>query len=275
MNEQTHISQSNIFFSCTEKKQVVTEHFIPEHLLVHVHSGKIIVQEADKTYTISVGESMLFARNQLAKFTKLPADDMPFKSVTIYFFQSQLQKYFSINTSTGQNDKLLKTKHFDKHPLLYSLFNSILPYYDLAENLSEDLAEMKLTEAITILRKIDKSTESILGDFGEPGKIDIADFMQKNYAFNISIERFAYLTGRSLATFKRDFQKVFGMPPKKWLHQKRLEQAHFLIAQKKQKPSDVYLEVGFENLSHFSFAFKQAFGYNASGLLMSHSTNHL
>jgi AraC-like DNA-binding protein len=200
---------------------------------------------------------------------------MPFKSVTIYFFQSQLQKYFSANTINGYGDKLLKTKHFDKHPLLNSLFNSILPYYDLAENLSEDLAEMKLTEAITILRKIDKSTESILGDFGEPGKIDIADFMQKNYAFNISIERFAYLTGRSLATFKRDFQKVFGMPPKKWLHQKRLEQAHFLIAQKKQKPSDVYLEVGFENLSHFSFAFKQAFGYNASGLLMSRSTNHL
>ena len=215
MNEQTHISQSNIFFSCIEKKELVAEHFIPEHLLIHVHTGKIIVQEADRTYTINEGESMLFARNQLAKFTKLPVGDMPFKSVTIYFLQSQLQKYFSTNAMNGYGDKLLKTKHFDKHPLLNSLFNSILPYYDLPENLPEDLAEMKLTEAITILKKIDISTESILGDFGEPGKIDIADFMQKNYAFNISIERFAYLTGRSLATFKRDFQKVFGIPPKK------------------------------------------------------------
>jgi AraC-like DNA-binding protein len=275
MTDQTHISQSNIFFSCTEKKELVAEHFIPEHLLIHVHSGKIIVQEADKTYTINEGESMLFARNQLAKFTKLPVDGIPFKSVTIFFSQSHLQKYFSTNTTTEHSDKLLITKHLNKHPLLTSLFNSILPYYELPEDLSEDLTELKLTEAITILRKIDKSSEAILGDFGEPGKIDIADFMQKNYAFNISIERFAYLTGRSLATFKRDFQKVFGIPPKKWLHQKRLEQAHFLIAQKKQKPSDVYLEVGFENLSHFSFAFKQAFGYNASGLLMSHSTNHL
>jgi AraC-like DNA-binding protein len=28
----------------------------------------------------------------------------------------------------------------------------------------------------------------------------------------------------------------------------------------------VYLEVGFENLSHFSTAFKQEFGYTASSL---------
>jgi AraC-like DNA-binding protein len=39
-----------------------------------------------------------------------------------------------------------------------------------------------------------------------------------------------------------------------------LEQAYFLIKEKGKKPSDVYLEVGFEDLSHFSFAFKKEFG---------------
>lgn len=43
--------------------------------------------------------------------------------------------------------------------------------------------------------------------------------------------------------------------------EKRLEQAHYLISKKNQRPSDVYLEVGFENLSHFSFAFKKLFGH--------------
>ncbi|PWT74573.1 MAG: AraC family transcriptional regulator, partial [Bacteroidetes bacterium] len=103
----------------------------------------------------------------------------------------------------------------------------------------------------------------------EPGKIDIAEFMLKNYTFNIAIERFAYLTGRSLATFKRDFQKAFNMPPQKWLLEKRLKQAHFLIAEKNCKPSDIYLEVGFENLSHFSNSFKQHFGYSPSSVTVS------
>lgn len=45
-----------------------------------------------------------------------------------------------------------------------------------------------------------------------------------------------------------------------------LEQAHYLISKKKQRPSDVYLEVVFENLSHFSFAFKKLFGLTPTGL---------
>jgi len=37
----------------------------------------------------------------------------------------------------------------------------------------------------------------------------------------------------------------------------------------KRKPSDVYLDVGFEDLSHFSFAFKKHFGYNPSRITLS------
>jgi AraC-like DNA-binding protein len=84
--------------------------------------------------------------------------------------------------------------------------------------------------------------------------------MNKNYQFNVELKRFAYLTGRSLATFKRDFEKTFHTTPGKWLQQRRLQQAHYLIKQKRQAPSEVYLELGFEDLSHFSFAFKKAFG---------------
>ncbi len=85
--------------------------------------------------------------------------------------------------------------------------------------------------------------------------------MNKNYKFNVSIERFAYLTGRSLSAFKRDFEKVFNSTPGNWLVQKRLKEAYFLINKKSKKPSDIYLDLGFEDLSHFSFAFKKLFGF--------------
>jgi AraC-like DNA-binding protein len=110
------------------------------------------------------------------------------------------------------------------------------------------------------------SIDNILSEFAGPGKIDLVDFMQKNYCFNISMERFAYLTGRSLATFKRDFKKAFKSSPQKWLLEKRLKHAHYLIREKKQKPSSVCMEVGFGNQSHFSAAFKKMFGYSPSSL---------
>jgi AraC-like DNA-binding protein len=84
--------------------------------------------------------------------------------------------------------------------------------------------------------------------------------MEKNFHFNVQLKRFAYLTGRSLATFKRDFEKLFKTTPNRWLQQRRLQEAYYLIKEKGKAPSDIYLELGFQDLSHFSFAFKKSYG---------------
>jgi AraC-like DNA-binding protein len=71
-----------------------------------------------------------------------------------------------------------------------------------------------------------------LFDFSEPHKIDLKAFMNKNFMFNVSIEAFARLTGRSLSGFKRDFNKIFNMTPKQWLKERRLKEAYYLIKNK-------------------------------------------
>jgi AraC family transcriptional regulator, exoenzyme S synthesis regulatory protein ExsA len=90
--------------------------------------------------------------------------------------------------------------------------------------------------------------------------------MEKNFMFNMPLEKFGYLTGRSLTTFKRDFHKAFNITPQRWLTKKRLELAHYQLTEKNKKPVDIYYETGFENLSHFSFAFKKQFGHSPTEL---------
>jgi AraC family transcriptional regulator, exoenzyme S synthesis regulatory protein ExsA len=80
--------------------------------------------------------------------------------------------------------------------------------------------------------------------------------------YNLSLEEIAHFTGRSLASFKRDFKKISPLSPHKWLMQKRLQVAREKIMTEGKKVSDVYLEVGFKDLSHFSRAYKEAFGYS-------------
>jgi AraC-like DNA-binding protein len=48
--------------------------------------------------------------------------------------------------------------------------------------------------------------------------------------------------------------------------QKRLEDAHYLLKEKKLSASEVYLEVGFKDYSHFYVAFKKLFGIAPSVL---------
>ncbi|MBB5437697.1 AraC-like DNA-binding protein [Pedobacter sp. AK017] len=56
------------------------------------------------------------------------------------------------------------------------------------------------------------------------------------------------------------------MTPAKWLQQKRLDEAYYLLKEKKQKITEVYIEIGFEDLSHFSYVFKKHFGIPPSKL---------
>jgi AraC-like DNA-binding protein len=156
--------------------------------------------------------------------------------------------------------------HYPPNPLLDSLFASLLPYLALEQPLPAKLVEVKVTEGLEILRSLDSRSDGLLADFREPGKLNLVEFMEANYMFNLPLAKFSYLTGRSLTTFKRDFNKAFQQSPQRWLTQKRLALAHYQLAEKQRKPAELYLEVGFENLAHFSTAFKKQFGYPPTAL---------
>ena len=92
-------------------------------------------------------------------------------------------------------------------------------------------------------------------------KPNLEEFMLKNFHHNAPVESFARRSGRSLSTFKREFAKTFGTTPAKWLKDQRLSEAFYLIKHKNKKPQDIYIELGFENLSHFYVSFKQKYGH--------------
>jgi len=125
---------------------------------------------------------------------------------------------------------------------------------------------LKREELLIILLQEQPELAGVFFDFGIPQKINIEEFMNRNFKFNVSVERFAYLTGRSLSAFKRDFKATFNETPNRWIVKKRLQEAYFLIDKKKKKPSEIYLDLGFEALSHFSFAFKKQFRLTPSEL---------
>ncbi len=152
----------------------------------------------------------------------------------------------------------------NKNKRVPEFIHSLSPYYNGEGKIEETFSQIKREELLLILLQMDPGLAGILFDFGAPEKIDLEAYMNQHYKFNVSIQRFAYLTGRSLSAFKRDFATIFSATPSRWLLQKRLREAHFLIAKNGCKPSDIYLDLGFEDLSHFSFVFKKQFGKNPS-----------
>jgi len=243
------------------KSDIMFDH----HMLIWFISGETKIVQADATYIFKKGDIFLIPRNQLATIINYPKDGQPHKTVVMHLSTSRLRDFYAglqVKPTPLDSQKIYV---FNGHPLLASCLASLVPYFEMKE-LPENIASLKITEAISILRTIDKGIDNVLANFEEPGKIDLADYMEKNFMFNLPLEKFGYLTGRSLTTFKRDFKTVFNNTPQRWLTKKRLELAHYQFAEKKKKPIDVCYEVGFENLSHFSYAFKKHFGYSPTDL---------
>ena len=117
-----------------------------------------------------------------------------------------------------------------------------------------------MQEGTYILLNTDKHLYASLFDFVTPWKIDIIDYLNENYMCDLSMEEIASYTGRSLATFKRDFAKISNLTPQKWIIRRRLEAAHELIRKGRKKVSEVCFDVGFKNLSHFSKIYKETYG---------------
>lgn len=260
--------QHNILLSWTSKRQFSHEHFLGEHSLSMLISGEGRVYNNDETHIYTPGSIGLLKRNQLAKSLKMPSKDgKPFKTIGIMLDQESLKQYsleHDIVTATPYTGKGML--HLQPDRFLAGFFDSLLPYFDQPEKLTERLGELKTTEAIELLLAHNPRLRELLFDFSEPFKIDLESYMMNHFTYNVSLEQFAKLTGRSLSTFNRDFKKTFSQTPEKWLKEMRLEKAHFLIEEKNQKPSDVYMHVGFKNFSHFSTSFKEKFGYNASAV---------
>lgn len=238
-----------------------TEAAFSDHLLVWLISGETKIIQADQSFIFGPGSTFIIPRNQLAAIINVPKNGLPHKAVAMHLSTERLREFYSEKKSEHKTARS-KIVSFHKHPLLESFLASLIPYFDMQDNFPESIASLKITEAITILHTIDKDIDVILSNFEEPGKIDLIPFMEKNFMFNMSLKKFGYLTGRSLTTFKRDFHRAYNITPQRWLTRKRLEAAHYQLAEKNKKPSEVCFETGFENLSHFSSAFKKQFGYS-------------
>jgi AraC-like DNA-binding protein len=266
MAQQNFNRYTDLVWIVTEEGVYKDDLSLDFHSFVLIISGEMKIIQADKSYTFGAENMLLFPRNQISAVIKQPKDGRPYKAIVFGLTVERLKAFYTKEVADLSGSADNSVRILNEQPLLSSFFSSILPYFELEHRLPENIAQLKFEEAISILRYIEPNIDNVLADFSEPGKINLVDFMEKHYKFNFSLEKFAYLSGRSLSTFIRDFKKAFKVTPQRWLTRKRLELAHFMLSKKNRKAGEIYLEIGFENLSHFSFAFKKQFGYSPTAL---------
>ena len=260
----------NVFYSFYYDDISGCIHRARDYALNYVYSGEMILDNGKEQIHVRKGECVYIPRDHHITMYKKTYDGERYCGVFLNFSRNFLREMYAKFDQHKVPATIPKLKsEVIKLPQsleITSLFSSMTPYFNQDIKPQGDFMHLKMQEGLLALLHIDKRFAPTLFDFNEPWKIDILEFMNENYMYEFTMEELAHYTGRSLATFKRDFKKISDLTPEKWLIRKRLEVAYAKMKEGGKKVVDVYVEVGFKNPSHFSTAFKKQYGISPTAI---------
>ncbi len=259
-------------FNCPPEARLMKNRFADlwghENYIFYVLEGKKIWHTAHGSYEIGEGSCVLVRKGttNLEQFF-----DISF-CVVLFFIPDA----FICDTLKNRSSPIAKTnQHYapvitlNSTEILKSFFVSMYAYFSSTTEPDKALLELKFRELILNIADNPKNVEALsyfCSLMNEPQSVSLERVMNDNYCFNLKLEQYALLSNRSLSAFKRDFQKQFSNTPGKWLQVKRLQHAMFLLGNRDKTVSEAAFESGFENLSHFSHAFKLRFGISPAAV---------
>ena len=88
----------------------------------------------------------------------------------------------------------------------------------------------------------------------------VIDYIHIHYANKLSVGELAKLSHLSASQLTRRFRKLFGATPHEYIMRVRVDAARTLLEESRRTISDIALEVGFTDHSHFIRTFKHVRG---------------
>lgn len=185
-----------------------------------------------------------------------------YRSVLLFFSNEMLSKFIrKIELEKIESKEYQSVFAFEYDEFLKRFVESLVDLSKLSKNLQNKILEVKLEEIMLYL--VEKHGSDFLYSLSVNADNTTQKFIQvieNSHLNKLTLKELAFLCNMSVSTFKREFEKHYSESPIKWFQNKRLEFAHFLLQQKQKNPSEVYFEVGYENLSSFTQAYKSKYG---------------
>lgn len=250
------------YYKCPQVDKVV-------HVLTHYNeiaftlSGKKTLHHREKSWTLTDNTSV-FIRRTAYKSEKY---DFEGWEVLAFCFQDdflrqvfrEYRQYLPVkNLPPPPSDMLIE---INVNETTHAFFYGMVPYFSQKIPPSERLLELKFKELLFNIFSDPANSDLLayVNSIDDQYKTPLWQVMESNYTFNLAIEEFARIAQRSVPTFKREFHECYHTTPGKWLTQKRLEYAKYLLDTSKKNVTEIVDESGFENRTHFSRIFKEKY----------------
>jgi AraC-like DNA-binding protein len=227
--------------------------------------GKKQVHFAGTSVAVNKDQSLLLKKGNWI-WTELLDNDAVYYCKLLFFSEKKLKDFLTRHTEKKQiGDSEMPYFIIRNDRYITSFLDSLTTISDESSELMKKLLVVKFEELMLYLihkygGKFENYLYSLIASESSPFKKNIESKVHSN----LKLEEIAFLCNMSLSTFKRHFINEYKMSPGKWFQEERLQKAKETLEKGHLKPSDIYLDFGYNNLSNFSTAFKNKFGFNPS-----------
>lgn len=261
----------SIVESCTHTNTTVASAigsmFLEEPILLVVLEGTNRITVGKMEYTLRKNEMILLKKATHMHYHKTGDPEKGYVYDSLLFFLKEefiidFMKMAKIESTATAEAAVTMVKPVSER--LLKFFHSVKPYFNDQEQIDGGLMRLKMLELFYDLTSTDKNLLQQLLQLKQQVYADIPAAVEENYANPVSLSDLAYLCGRSLSSFKRDFYAIYQTTPATWIREKRLAKAREMLATG-MGVADVCFSLGFESPAHFSRLFKSRFGTTPSG----------
>lgn len=245
-----------------------TQEISKQQIVLHKNTFSFL-QEGTKevffdnsSYSINNAQFLLMKSGNCLMTEKLSNVHENYRSVLFFFSNEAVLKFIrKYELKPIGCNSYYSTYSFDYDSFIKIFVTSILNISKLSNSIQKNILDAKFDEIMLYLievKGVDFLYSLISNSDNESQKF--IQLIESNTLNKLTLKELSFLSNMSVSTFKREFEKHFQSSPSKWFQEKRLEHSAFLLKNKSKRPSDIYLEIGYENLSNFIQAFKVKFG---------------
>ncbi len=235
------------------------------HYITYVLSGRKKWLTPEQEWTLTAGQSVFVHKGAYLNQQFFEEDFC----VLMFFMTDRFIRNFacsdldpSVSSGLTSDTEPGLIEWIDVTETLSNLYHSFFGYLKQESAPPKKLIELKFREMLLniVTNPRNSGAYSAILEIARNDGTSMERVMEDNFFYNLSLDEYARLCGRSLSTFKRDFKKIFKNTPGRWLTQRRLQYARQLLMGSELNVTEVCYDTGFENPSHFIRAFKNTFG---------------
>lgn len=242
--------------------------FLEQHLLYVVLGGSVSLDVGKQTFVVHKNEMVLLRKAGTVHYVKTGDPETGlFESLLFAIKDGLLSDFLTQQDVKAQKPtEELGTRVSPMNDKLVAYCWSLAPYFNEPDKTTPGLLRLKVMELLYDVAECSRNIFNQMLQLRQPVHADVHRVVEEYYTTPASLDDLAYLSGRSLSSFKRDFMALYHEPPARWIRRHRLDKAREMLSSTSMSVSDVCYSLGFENPTHFSRIFKERFGIAPSAL---------